>query len=136
MEDEDLFDEWDADYHPFEFDDDSDSDSDSGSVGSVSGSSTSASCYWVDAFDGPSPSQGHASAATPLDSRSLQPAWSRDESTSEPPPMVSFHRSVQQSNGRDSPLQSSVKDPADDTTDHSLIEAAVETWKGGVIDPI
>ena len=46
--DEDLFDEWDADYHPFEFDDDSDSESGYGSVGSVSGSSTSASCYWVE----------------------------------------------------------------------------------------
>ena len=40
--------------------------------------------------------------------------------------MVSPYRSVQQGNGRDSPLPSSVKDPADDTMDHSLVEAAVD----------
>ena len=63
-EDEDFFDEWDADYHPLEFED----DSDYGSVGSGSGSSTPASCCWVDAFDWSSPSQEYASAATLPDS--------------------------------------------------------------------
>ena len=40
--------------------------------------------------------------------------------------MVSSHRSVQQGNGRDSFLQSSVNGPADDTKDDSLIEAVVD----------
>ena len=139
-EDEDFFDEWDVDYHPFELDDDSDSESNYGSVGSGSGSSTPTSCCWVDAFDWPSPSQGHASAVTLLDppphgSPSLPSSGPHAAfnplglATSQPRSPLPWSASTDpfsRATAATPPLRSSVKGFADDTTDDSLIEAAVD----------
>ena len=139
-EDEDL-DEWDADYHQFEFDADSDFESDYGSFGSGSGSSTPASCCWADAFDWPSPYQGHASAATPLESPpqgspsvtssdSHAPCFnSPDLGTSQPSSPLQWSTSTDPLSRAvimTPPLQAPVVGSADDAVDDSFIKAAVD----------